>query len=120
MIVIKTEENLVSVSVIGEFSLADYREFEDHVLHNLRFQGGIFLLFDLRDMINYTLDVVWEEIRFANKHRYDFRRIAVVTDDQWMVWMAWMNKLFVDAELRVFDEPGIAYDWIKSIPVKPA
>ena len=41
MIVIKTEEKLVSVSVIGEFSLADYREFEDHVLHNLEFQGGI-------------------------------------------------------------------------------
>jgi hypothetical protein len=32
-------------------------------------KGGVYLLMDLRDMLNYTLDVVWEEIRFANRHR---------------------------------------------------
>ena len=112
MIAIKTQEKLISVSVIGEFSLADYKEFEEHVLHNLQFKGGVYLLFDLRDMLDYTLDVAWEEIRFANKHRYDFRRIAVVTDDQWMVWMVWLNTLFVDADVRAFDDPGLAMDWL--------
>lgn len=114
MISISTQGNLVSVSVIGEFTLADYKEFENHVLYELRFQGGVNLLLDLRDMIGYTLDVAWEEIRFSREHRYDFRKIAVVTSDEWMIWLAWLNRLFVDAEVQVFDDPGMALDWLQS------
>jgi hypothetical protein len=115
VIAIKTQENLVSVSVMGEFTLADYKEFEQEVEHDIQFQGGVNLLLDLRDMVRYTLDVVWEEIKFSREHRYDFRKIAVVTGDEWMVWIAWLNRLFVDAELRVFDEPGIALEWLEAV-----
>ena len=111
MIVIKPEAKLIAVSVIGEFTLADYKEFEEHVLYGLK-SGGVSLLLDLRDMIGYTLDVAWEELRFAREHRYDFRQIAIVTGDEWMVWLAWLNRLLVDGEVRVFDDPGLALDWL--------
>ena len=114
MIAIKTEGKLISMSVMGEFTLADYREFEQEVEHDIQFQGGVNLLLDLRDMASYTLDLAWEEIRFSCQHRYDFHKIAVVTGDEWMVWIAWLNRLFVDAELRVFDEPGIALEWLEA------
>ncbi len=113
MITLTTRGNLVSASVLGEFTLADYRDFEEHVRYVLEFQGGVNLLLDLRDMVSYTLDVAWEEIRFSRQHRYDFRKIAVVTTDQWMVWIAWLNRLFVDAEVRVFDDPGPALEWLQ-------
>jgi hypothetical protein len=112
MISIATQGNLVSVSVMGEFTLADYKDFEQHVNYNIQFQGGIKLLLDFRDMARYTLDVAWEEIRFSREHRYDFRKVAVVTNDDLMVWLAWINRLFVDAELQVFDEPGLALEWL--------
>lgn len=112
MIAIKDQGKLVSISVIGEFTVADYKEFEQHVLEHLK-GGGVNLLMDLRDMVGYTLDVIWEEIRFNREHRYDFRKIAVVTGDEWMVWIAWLNSLLVDGELRVFDDPGIALDWLE-------
>jgi uncharacterized membrane protein len=111
MIAIKSQERLISVSVIGEFTLSDYKEFEEHILYALK-SGGVSLLLDLRDMISYTLDVAWEELRFAREHRYDFRKIAVVTGDEWMVWIAWLNRAFVDGEVQVFDDPGIALDWL--------
>ncbi len=114
MIAINSEKKLVSVSVIGEFTLADYKDFEQHVLHGLQFEGGMSVLLDLRDMVSYTLDVVWEEIKFSREHRYDFRKIAVVTADEWMVWLAWLNRLFVDAEVQAFDEPGVALEWLVS------
>jgi hypothetical protein len=115
MIAMETKENLISASVMGEFTLADYREFEQHVEHAIRFQGGVMLFLDLRDMAGYTLDVAWEEIRFSREHRYDFRKIAVVTSDEWMVWIAWLNRLFVDAEVRVFDDPGLAMTWLETV-----
>ncbi|MBI5331401.1 MAG: STAS/SEC14 domain-containing protein [Betaproteobacteria bacterium] len=112
MISIATQGNLISASVMGEFTLADYKEFEQHMTFGLQFQGGVNLVLDLRDMVRYTLDVAWEEVRFSREHRYDFRKIAVVTTDEWMVWLAWLNRLFVDAEVQVFDDPGIALEWV--------
>jgi hypothetical protein len=51
------------------------------------------LLFDLRAMIDYTLDVAWEEIKFfSREHNHDFTKIAVVTDDQWITWQAWLSR----------------------------
>jgi hypothetical protein len=114
MIAITTRNNLISASVLGEFTLSDYRDFEQHVEYSIEFVGGVNLLLDLRDMVRYTLDVVWEEIRFSREHRYDFRKIAVVTADEWMVWVSWLNRLFVDAELRVFDDPGMAMEWLEA------
>lgn len=113
MITTAVQGNLVSVSVLGEFTLADYKDFEQQVLHNIEFEGGVNLLLDLRDMVSYTLDVAWEEIKFSRDHRYDFRKIAVVTTDEWMVWLAWLNRLFVDGEIRVFDDPGLAMEWLQ-------
>jgi hypothetical protein len=113
MIAISSEKNLVSVSVMGEFTLADFKDFEQYVLHGLKFEGGVSVLLDLRDMVRYTLDVAWEEIKFSREHRYDFRKIAVVTADDWLVWLTWLNTLFVDAEIQAFDDPGIALDWLQ-------
>ena len=115
MIVTQHQPKRVEVTVYGEFTLADYKDFEQEVEHDIQFQGGVNLLLDFRDMVNYTLDVVWEEVKFSRQHRYDFRRIAVATGDEWMVWIAWLNRLFVDAELRVFDEPGIALEWLEAV-----
>lgn len=114
MIAINTRDNLISASVMGEFTLADYRDFEQQIEYSIEFEGGVNLLLDLRDMVSYTLDLVREEIRFSREHRYDFRKIAVVTSDEWMVWISWLNRLFVDADLRVFDDPGIATEWLEA------
>jgi hypothetical protein len=114
MITTTIQGNLISMSVLGEFTLADYKDFEQQVLYSIEFQGGVKLLLDLRDMVRYTLDVAWEEIKFSREHRYDFRRIAVVTNDDLMVWLSWLNRLFVDAEIQVFDEPGIALEWLQA------
>lgn len=114
MITTEVQGKLVSVSVLGEFTLSDYKDFEQYVLHNLQFEGGVNLLLDLRDMVSYTVDVAWEEVKFAHGHRYDFRKIAVVTTDEWMVWLAWLNRLIVDGEIRVFDDPGLAVEWLES------
>ncbi|MBI2311974.1 MAG: STAS/SEC14 domain-containing protein [Betaproteobacteria bacterium] len=112
MITFEQSERLVNVAVLGEFTLADYREFEDQVNHKISFEGRVNLLFDLRDMLDYTLDVAWEEIKFSRQHSRDFGRIAVVTSDQWMAWSAWLTNLFVEAEVRVFDDYDEARGWV--------
>ncbi len=57
MINIEHRDRLVAVTVFGEFALADYKEFEELENYKIQFSGPIDLLFDLREMAGFTLDV---------------------------------------------------------------
>ncbi len=111
MITIQKIDNLVVVAVIGEFTLSDYKEFEGQVLYQAHFDGKANLLFDWRDMLDYTVDVAWEEIKFMREHGSEFNRVAVVTDDQWQAWSAWVSNLFIDANVMVFSDYDEAKEW---------
>lgn len=112
MITIDHKGNLLSIVVLGEFSLADFKEFEDLVRSKAQSEGRLNVLFDLRQMADFTLDVAWEEIRFSRQHPHDFRRVAVLTDSQWVTWSAWLSQAFVDADLVVFTDEVEAHDWL--------
>jgi hypothetical protein len=112
MITIDHNPQYVSLAVIGEFTLADFTEFEEYLIANDLFDGSHSLLFDLTEMAGFTVDVAVEEIKFTRLHGGDFKKIAVVTDSQWVAWSAWLEKAFVAAELRVFDDVEEARAWL--------
>lgn len=114
MITIEQTDDLVNAAVIGEFTLADFKTFEEQSLYKLKSPGPLNLLMDLRGMIDYTVDVAWEEIKFfSREHNHDFSKIAVVTSDQWLAWQAWLSRIFVDADIRAFSDYNEAQAWIK-------
>ena len=112
MIVIQHQKNRVSMNVYGEFTLSDFKEFEEMVNRKVRFEGPVDLLVNLREMVDFTIDVAWEDIVFAREHPDDFRRIAVVTQSQWVAWSAWLSQIFVSAEMKVFVEDSEALAWL--------
>lgn len=112
MISLDVKNNLIAVSVMGQFTLDDYREFEQAVNYGIQFKGKVDLLFDLRDMLSYSLDVAWEELKFSREHKNDFGRIAILTDDQWMAWSMWINRSFMSADIRLFDDLEMAQAWV--------
>jgi len=111
MINLSVDKNVVTLSVLGEFTIADFKQFEEHILYAAKL-GPVNLLIDLRDMVGYSLDVVWEEIKFSHQHQYDFDKVAVVTSDQWVAWSTWVQRLLVDADIEVFDDFAAAQDWV--------
>ena len=113
MIAIDRNGKLVTVSVLGEFVLADYKEFEDMVRSTLVPGGKVNLLIDLRQMAGFTVDVAWEDIKYTRSHPNDFDRIAVVTHSQWVIWSAWLSQMFINADLQVFDEDEEAREWLE-------
>ncbi len=115
MITIQQTDKLLNVAVMGEFTIADFKQFEENALYKLKSPGEIDLLFDLRGMIDYTADVAWEEIKFfSREHNHDFSKIAVVTSDQWLTWQTWLSRLFVDADIRAFGDYNDAKTWIEA------
>lgn len=112
MITIIPESHLITATAFGEFTLADFQEFEEAALKALAEHQKPNLLFDLREIIGYTIDVAWEEIRFSRKHSADFPKVAVVTKDQWMIWSAWISQLFVESDIEVFENIEHAQAWV--------
>jgi hypothetical protein len=99
MIAIEEEKDLLNVNVYAEFTLADYKEFEQAVIREL-------------NMSKFTVDVAWEDIKFTRAHAHDFARIAVVTDDQWVSWSSWLGTAFTDADVEFFKDAATASGWI--------
>ena len=116
MIVIDHQPSRVGVSVFGEFTLADYKEFEEVVNFKVKFEGPVDLYFDLSQMADLTIDVAWEEIKFSRAHSHDFGKIAVLTDSQWVTWSAWLSQTFVNADVEVFDNTEEAKSWLDAAP----
>jgi hypothetical protein len=112
MISLNIQGNQIAVTVMGQFTLDDYREFEQTVGYGIQFQGAVNVLFDLRDMISYSVDVAWEELKFSREHRNDFGRIAILTSDPWIAWSMWINRLFMSADIRLFDDLDMAQAWV--------
>ncbi|MCL1825232.1 MAG: STAS/SEC14 domain-containing protein [Betaproteobacteria bacterium] len=114
MISIDHRDDLITAVVFGEFTLTDYREFEELADYKIKMSGSIDLLFDLREMVGFTIDLAVEEIRHTLRHAHDFRRIAILTDDQWVTWSAWVSQFFVDAEIQVFNNEEEARFWLET------
>lgn len=118
MITIQHTPNLIDIAVLGEFTLVDFQQIEDQILRQLDASkltapNSVSLLFDFRDMVDYTIDVALEEMKFfGREHPAQFNKIAVVTTDQWITWQAWLSRLFVDAEIRPFAEYDEARAWV--------
>ena len=113
MIAIDHSGRLVTVTVLGEFVLADYKEFDEMVRSTQVAGGKVSLLIDLRQMAGFTLDVAWEDIKYTRSHPNDFSKIAVVTDSQWAIWSAWLSQMFINADLQVFDDGDEARSWVE-------
>jgi len=105
--------HLVIAAALGEFTLADFRELEQAAEHAFQFHAKARLLLDLRDMVGFTLDVAWGEIKLMRQHPHDFERIAIVTDDQWLQWSGWLTRIFTDAEVQVFEDYDPALAWVR-------
>jgi hypothetical protein len=112
MISIQREDGLIVVGVFGKLGLEDYQRFEHEVLGDIEKGTPVDLLIDLRDMLGVTLDVVWEDIKFSRNHARDVHRVAVLSDGKWPPLSAWLEQLFLHAEVRVFDDEDIARSWL--------
>jgi hypothetical protein len=112
MIVTDHKDQLVTVAILGEFTLADLRELEELVCLTVKFDGPVSLLLDFRQMADFTVDVAWREIRFTREHAGDFARVAVLTDSQWVTWSAWLSRAFITADVQVFEDEEDARTWL--------
>jgi len=114
MISIQQEGDLTIAAVFAEFTLSDYKRLEEAVLGQLAAHKRVELLIDLRDMLGITVDVALEDIRFTREHSHEIGRIAILSERDSVAWMAMLEQLFVETQIKVFDGEALARAWLAS------
>lgn len=120
MITIDVLPERFEMRAYGSVSLADCKAFEELSAQRAARQQALDLLIDLRAMTECSLDATLEEWRFIRAHPSDFRRIAIVTDDQLVTWNAWLSQFFTEADIEVFDGERAARRWLEGEDDNPA
>jgi hypothetical protein len=115
MITIQHEGSLTIAGVFGTFEIEDFQRLEGEVDRQLAAHGRMDLIVDLTGMLNYTLDTAIEDIRFVREHARDIGRIAILSERDSVIWSALLARLFVDAEIQVFDSEQSARAWMDEV-----
>jgi hypothetical protein len=114
MITIQHEGKLTVAGIFARLEIADFQRLEREIESQLGALGKVDLLIDLRGMLGYTLDVALEDLRFTREHAKEVGRVAILSEDNAMIWTALLSELFVRAEIRIFDDEAAAREWLSA------
>lgn len=115
MITLQHEGSLSVIGVFGTLEIEDFKRLEDEVERQLEQHGRIDLLVDLGGMLDWTLDTALEDFRFMRDHPRDVGRIAILSTRESVIWSALLSRLFMKAEVRVFDDESAARAWMDEV-----
>ena len=89
----------------GELTKDDYASFVPAFNQLIKSSGKAYpIMVELgTDFSGWSMKGLWEELKFDERHRKQFGRIAVVGDNRWEKWGTELADVFFDAEMRFFD-----------------
>ena len=100
----ETEDNILVVKATKTLTSQDY---EDVFIPQLKLQidkfGKIRVLIYLDDnFIGWELGAAWDDAVFGVQHRYDFEKVAVVSDKNWVEWATKIAAYFMDGQVATY------------------
>ena len=120
MISIREQHYGLNVALYNEFTLEDFRLFEEALMN---ISGKVHrpdILLDLSMLKDFTVDMAMEQLRFVRNHEDDFGRIAIVVDDIWIKLGAHISNLLTQQHPNYFDDAASAQAWLLENASEPA
>ncbi len=114
MISIRPQDFGLDVALYNEFTLADFKSLEAALLDRFNSQAKPNVLIDMSEVVDFTIDMAVEELRFVRAHEKHFGRIAVVVKDNWIKLAAHIAGLLSgDTDVMYFDSAESAREWVE-------
>jgi hypothetical protein len=77
-------EGVIGFEAAGKLSAEDYRDVLLPALEEAARQGGVRFVVVIREFQGMTGGAVWEDLKVGVEHLRAWKRIALVTDIEWM------------------------------------
>jgi len=114
----QSHENVLALQGTGKVTDQDYLEVLIPQMEAVinKYGRARFLYYLDEGFTGWEMGAMWEDARFALRHRNDFEKIAVVGGPDWVVWGTKLDSFFLKGQVRVFspEELQAAWDWVSS------
>lgn len=96
-------DHIIEVEVNGKISENDIYEFEQYFKQKKENQEELNLLLAVEDA-KYSLNGLIEDLKFDIKHRNDFNKIAVISDNNWIELGSKLTDILPTVEVKHFND----------------
>ena len=110
------ESNIVSAKISGELHATDWTNVTPIIDKQIAEHGKINLLLDATDFDGWEdLKAAKTHLNFVKYHHNKIQRVALIAGKRWQHWVAAAASVFVDADLKIFDEEHAykAQEWVQ-------
>jgi hypothetical protein len=109
-------DNVIALSCRGQVTKEDYGEILVPAIHEaLKRRGKIRLLYQTSvDFTGYDPGAIWEDLKIGVEHPSRWERVAVVTDEDWIVRMMRLFSFLMPCPVKLFplSATAQAHAWI--------
>ena len=71
-------------------------------------------LVDLRDFEGWELRAAWDDLKLGLKHGKEFKKIALIGNQNWESIAATIGNWFSSGEMKYFEDDEEAVNWIET------
>ncbi len=112
MISIREQDYGLNVALYNEFTLDDFKEFENAAMMAIERVHRPDLLLDLTMLKDFTIDMAVEHLKFLGHHDDDFGKVAIVVNDIWIKLASYISDLLTNTHSKYFDTAEEAQAWL--------
>lgn len=113
--IVKIDGNIIEVRPEGKLRSGDFMSIAPKVDEIIQHHGKIRLIIDGRAFHGWeNVSAAEEHFNFIRDHHRKVEKVAAVAPYDWIIWLASITNVFVEAEIKTFslDELGSAREWI--------
>ncbi|MEH6527676.1 MAG: STAS/SEC14 domain-containing protein [Sneathiella sp.] len=119
MITVEKEKtgNILRAEVAGKIEVEDWDNVLKAIDPIVAEKGTVRLFLDASDFAGWKdLDAARAHFTFVKLHHENVDRIALIVDHHWQGWLAGIAEIFVDTEIRTFeeDQKEVAESWLSN------
>lgn len=105
---------VIGFEVAGKVQAEDFRDSVLPALDRAAREGDVRFLIDIPEFHGMTAGALWQDLHVGIDNFRAWKRIAVVTDIEWIHHMTSMFGWMTPGEVRVFmvDDRQAAIDWV--------
>jgi hypothetical protein len=104
----------IGFKMSGKLHDEDYKLFVPLVDAEIAKEGKVNVLAQFHDFHGWDAKALWDDIKFSTMHCTKMKKIALVGEKTWQMWMAKVCKPFTRAKVKYFDAAEIdaAQTWL--------
>lgn len=112
----ESKGDLVAFRISGHVDKNDYDIMLPILEEKIKQYGKINVYAEMQEIEDYTLQALWEDLKFDFRHAADFNKAALVGEQKWLDWLTIAASPFTSATVKHFtlDQRLQALAWIQT------